>query len=89
LKLKEERRSIKSYLTANFLDAINGVYYLELNQEEIYERNFSVKVYNDSKRFEQLKPTILSFYNTDKNIFKKHNVIKKPTYLYLKGRELF
>ncbi len=86
IKAKENRRSIKSYLTDNFIDAVKGVYYLELNEDEIYERNFSVKVYNDSKRLEQLKPMILSFYKTGEDIFKKYNVVKKPTYLYLKGR---
>lgn len=86
LKAKEEKRSIKSYLTNNYIDAIKGIYYLELNTDEIFERNFSVQVYNDSKRLEQLKPLIVSFYNNDKNIFEKYNVVRKPTYLYLKGK---
>lgn len=86
LKEKAEKRSIKSYLSGNYIDAIKGVYYLELNTDEIFERNFSVKVYNDSKRLEQLKPLIISFYKNDKNIFEKYNVVRKPTYLYLKGK---
>ncbi len=86
LRKKQEKRSIKSYLKDSFIDTIKAIYYIELNEEEIYERNFSVKVFNDSKRFESLKPMILSYYNDNKLIFEKYQITKKPTYLYLKGK---
>lgn len=86
LTQKKNKRSIRSYLKDSFINTIKAIYYMELNEDEIYERNFSVKIFNDSKTFESLKPMIANYYNNDESIFEKYNIVKKPTYLYFKGK---
>jgi len=79
-----ENRSVTSYLRDDFKDLIKLAYFLERNDEEIYERNFSNKVFNDSKRLESLKSQINTYFNAE-DILVDKGVVKNPTYLFLKG----
>lgn len=80
----DENKSVTTYLRDDFIDLIKLAYYLEQNVEEIYERNFSNKVFNDSKRLESLKSQINTYFNAE-DILVDKGVVKNPTYLFLKG----
>lgn len=79
-----EGRSIKSYLNEEYLDLIKVSYYISANEEDIYERNFSNKVFNDSKKLEAMRTQIISFFDNE-NILIEKGIIRNPTYLYIKG----
>lgn len=83
-KIRNEKKSIRSYLTKDYIDIVKASYYIDTNEEETYERNFSNKVFNDSKRLEQLKGQIFNYFEND-NILIEKGIIKNPTYLYIKG----
>lgn len=84
LSTYNDGKSIKSYLTSEFLDLVKVSYYIFINEEEIYERNFSNQVFNDSKKLELLKGQIFNYFNDD-NILIEKGIIRNPTYLYIKG----
>jgi|SRR5690554_5858155 len=80
----DENRSVTSYLRDDFKDLIKLAYFIERNDEEIYERNFSNKVFNDSKRLESLKSQINTYFDAE-DILVDKGIVKNPTYLFLKG----
>ena len=61
------------------------------NKEEIFVRELSIKLFNNSKRLEQLEQKVrllLYFYGSydDKDtVLEEHNIIKTPTYVMVKG----
>lgn len=63
------------------------------NEEEIYVRDFSIRVFQDSKRVEKLAPkvqTLLFQYGGDafaekENVFEECGVVNTPTYICMKG----
>lgn len=58
---------------------------------ESYERDFSVRLFGDSKRFKQLEARLISIvyaygdYPNKEGILGELNLLKNPTYVYVKG----
>lgn len=77
-------KSIKQYLDDNFIDAIKAVHYIENLDHDVYERNASNFIYNDSKRLASLKTILNSIYGSD-NILEESGIISVTPYLYVKG----
>lgn len=91
VRLKQEienriyaNKSIKQYLNDDFIDALKAVHYLENMEHDIYERNASNQIFNDSKKLNKLKLIIESIYDDD-NIFEKKGILTVTPYIYLKG----
>ncbi len=83
-------QSIKKYLDINnfaecedILKGIEGV----LNEEsEIFKRNFSIKIYGDSKRYETIEKRVLSIINDfSKDDVITYNIVENYTFVYFKG----
>ncbi|MDU6339831.1 MAG: DUF2220 family protein [Clostridium sp.] len=94
----EENKSIKQYIDLDNLsevrDILDGVYNVLINEDEIFLREFSIKVYNDSKKLERLagkiKKIIVDFSNKEEfleneDIFSEFAILKNPSYVYFKG----
>lgn len=82
------KKSILEILNSKTQDAIKAVYYMNKNSKDIYERDFSNQLYNDSKRLAVLKNTIKQIYeddSTDDELFIEKGILKNPTYIFLKG----
>ena len=62
------------------------------NQNEIFIREFSVKLFNNSKRLESIESSVRSLlynygeYDDKETVLEEHNIIKNPTYVMLKGK---
>lgn len=80
----DNKKSIKKYLSIDFLDAIKAVHYIENLDHDVYERNASNHIFNDSKRIAKIKPLIVSIYN-DENALEKRGIMSVTPYLYIKG----
>ena len=87
LERMNSNKSIKQYLDDNFIDAIKAVHYIENLDHDVYERNASNYIYNDSKRLASLKTTLNAIYNSD-NILEESGIISVTPYLYVKGEGL-
>lgn len=77
-------KSVKQYLSDDFIDAIKVVHYLENLNHDVYERNASNFIFNDSKRISKIKSLICSIYNND-NILEEKGMMSVTPYLYVKG----
>lgn len=72
----------------DLLDAVKAVL---SNQNEIFIRELSVKLFNNSKRLEAIENTIRSLlykygeYDDKDTVLEEHNIIKTPTYVMVKG----
>ena len=77
-------KSIKQYLDDNFIDAIKAIHYIENLDHDVYERNASNYIYNDSKRLASLKTTLNAIYDSD-NILEESGILSVTPYLYVKG----
>lgn len=72
----------------NILLAIDEIYKVE---EETYERDFSVKVFKDSKAFERIRPKVVSLlfeygdFPEKGQVLETLNIIKNPTHVHFKG----
>ena len=75
----------------DFSDILKGVQAVLSNEEEIFIRDFSVRVYGDSKRFEKLQSAILSIltkygdFDERENVLAEYGIVKTPTYVCVKG----
>ena len=80
----------------DFSDILKGVQAVLSNTEEIFIRDFSVRVYGDSKRFEKLQSAIVSIltkYDDFDNeeivskeaLLSEYGIVKTPTYVCVKG----
>ena len=62
------------------------------NQSEIFIRELSVRLFNDSKKLESIEDTVRSLlckygdYDDKETVFEEHGVIKTPTYVMVKGK---
>ena len=83
----ENNKSIKQYLDDNFIDAIKAVHYIENLDHDVYERNASNYIYNDSKKLASLKTILNSIYDSD-NILEESGIISVTPYLFVKGEGL-
>ena len=60
-------------------------------QEEIYERDFSVKVFKDSKAFEKIRPKVVNLlfeygdFPEKDQVLETLNIVKNPTHVHFKG----
>ncbi len=77
-------KSIKQYLSDDFIDAIKVVHYIENLDHDVYERNASNFIFNDSKRISKLKSIISSIYSNE-HILEEKGIISVTPYLYVKG----
>lgn len=80
----ENGKSIKQYLKDEYIDSIKAVHYLENLDHDIYERNASNYIYNDSKKLSKLKSLINGIYESD-DIFLEKGIMSVTPYLYIKG----
>ncbi|KGM92846.1 hypothetical protein Z968_13000 [Clostridium novyi A str. 4552] len=89
----EEKASIKKYLDIenieeckNILNALKNVI---SQQEEIFKRNFSIRIFNDSKRFEAIEGKVLrilkDFTSEETLTLEEFNIFNNPSYVYFKG----
>lgn len=77
-------KSIKQYLTDDYIDAIKAVHYMENLESDIYERNASNFLFNDSKRLGKIKGIISKIYENDM-IFEEKGILQVTPFIYLKG----
>ena len=62
------------------------------NKDEIFIRELSVKLFNDSKKLETIESQIRSFlyrygeYDDKDTVLEEHNILKTPTYVMVKGK---
>ncbi|MCY6354992.1 Wadjet anti-phage system protein JetD domain-containing protein [Clostridium sp. ZS2-4] len=86
-----EKASIKKYLDIenieeckDILKALKNI----INQEgEIFKRNFSIRVFKDSKRFEAIEGKILRILKefSGEETLEEFNILNNPSYIYFKG----
>ena len=75
----------------DFTDILKGVREVIANEDEIFVRDFSVRVYGDSKRFEKLQSAIISIlvhygeYDDKETVLAEYGIVKTPTYVCVKG----
>ena len=90
VKLKDNQ-SVKKYLDIeNILeckDILKGIDEVLKAKEEIFRRNFSVKIYGDSKKYEALEGKILKIIKafSKDDYINDYNILKNYTYVYFKG----
>ncbi len=62
------------------------------NQEEIFIRELSVKLFNNSKHLESIESSVRALlytygeYDEKDTVLEEHNIIKTPTYVMVKGK---
>ena len=72
-------------------DVLKGVVAVLQVEEETYERDFSVRVYKDSKRFQKLSSKISNIlfecgdFPVKETVLQDLNIVKNPGHVYLKG----
>ena len=85
-KAEHFRGDLKEY--ENLLKGLSCILTVE---QETYERDFSVRVYGDSKTFEKTRGAILSVlfeygdFSDKETLLQDLNIIKNPGYVYFKG----
>lgn len=89
--------SVKKYVDFQdihrFSDVIKGARAVLSNDRECFEREFSMSVYGDSKRFEQLKSsirTVLADFGDESRsrgdrVFEDYGILEKPSTILIKG----
>lgn len=97
--LLNKKESIKKYFNSydELLFLLNGIKNIEENKEEILLRNFSNKVFKDSKYLARHIQKFISIFNEfgnfdfiDDNEFLNYfNIYKNPTFTYIKGNIIF
>lgn len=98
--IKEQQMRISAnkaiqFFDENFVDyegLLNAVKAVLSNQHEIFIREFSVKLFNNSKRLEAIENPVRSLlykygeYDDKETVLEEHNIIKTPTYVMVKGK---
>ena len=91
-------KSVKKYfdfedkeLLENTVRAVNAV---EINDAPCYIREFSIRLFHDSKTFEAIKGKVVGIFRSfdeecaekgEKEIFAEHDIYHTPDYVYVKG----
>ncbi len=76
---------------ADYIDMLTLAQALVDNENEIYIRDFSMKLFSDSKRVEQLSSAVSALlfsygdYQERENVLEECGVVRTPTYVCLKG----
>ena len=88
----ENNKSVKKYLDIENIneckDILHGIESVLSQNTEIFRRNFSIKIYGDSKKYEALENKIcriIKDFSNDENIENEYNIIPNYTYVYFKG----
>ncbi|MBQ7905188.1 MAG: hypothetical protein IJ361_05450 [Spirochaetaceae bacterium] len=74
-----------------YKDVLCAVKFILENQEEVFIREFSVKLFNNSKRLESIETTVRALlynfgeYDDKETVLEEHNIIKTPTYVMVKS----
>lgn len=90
LKLKDNQ-SVKKYLDIeNILeckDILKGIEEVLKAKQEIFRRNFSVKIFGDSKRYEAIEGKVIKIIKefSKDDYVNDYNILKNYTYVYFKG----
>ena len=69
-----------------FSDVLCGVKEVIANEDEIFIRDFSARLYGDSKRFEKLESAVISIltdygdYDDKETVLSEYGIVKTPTY---------
>lgn len=98
--IKEQQSRISTNKAVQFFDKsfvdyedlLNAVKAVLSNQNEIFIRELSVKLFNNSKRLETIENTVRSLlykygeYDDKETVLEEHNIIKTPTYVMVKGK---
>ena len=75
-----------------YMDILVAVKSILENQSEIFIRELSVKLFNNSKRLEEIESSVRSLlykygeYDNKDTVLEEHNVIKTPSYVMVKGK---
>ncbi len=99
LYLKEQKNRIARNRNVEFYDGDNEKYrqFLEMsaavleNEEEIYIRDFSIKLFHDSKTAEELRGKVQSMlyqygeFEEKEHILEENGIVNTPTYVCIKG----
>lgn len=94
-----ENKGIKKYINDENLEEVEwlliGVEAVMSNKKEIFLRELSIKLYNDSKKLESLenkiKKIIIDFskekeeYMSVEDLFSEFNILKNPSFIIIKG----
>ena len=89
----EENKNVQHFNDdiEEFADVLKAVEQLLLVDSETFTRDFSVRVFKDSKRFEQIRSKVVSIlyeygeFPDKEQILGNLNIIKNPTYVNFKG----
>jgi hypothetical protein len=90
----EEKSSIKKYLDIENLEECREILWALKNiiaqeEEEIFKRNFSIKIFGDSKKFEVLENKVLKilkeFSEEETLTLEGFNILSNPSYVHFKG----
>lgn len=74
-----------------YKDVLFAVMSILENHNEVFIREFSVKLFNNSKRLEAIETTVRALlynygeYDDKGTVLEEHNIIKTPTYVIVKG----
>ena len=92
-------KSIKRYLDVEKLDDVKDILkaldYVFKQETEILKRKFSVLLFRNSKRFEQIENKVIKILRdyalvpTGDDVLAEYNIISNPSYVYLKGNGVF
>lgn len=83
--------SVKKYLDieniSECMDILKGIDEVLKQNKEIFRRNFSVKVYGDSKRYEAIENKVVKIIRdfSKDDFLNDDNILKNYTYVYFKG----
>ncbi len=75
----------------DYIDMLTLVQALVDNDNEVYIRDFSMKLFSDSKRLEQLSSAVSALlfsygdYQEKENVLEECGVVRTPTYVCMKG----
>ena len=98
--IKEQQIRVSTNKSVQFFDGnfdeyedlLNATKAVLSNQREIFIRELSVKLFNNSKRLESIENAVRSLlykygeYDDKETVFEEHNIIKTPTYVMVKGQ---
>ena len=98
---QNSRKTSKNNKTITYYDGDKNKYYdilsyakaLVENEEECYIRDFSIKLFGDSKKAEKLSSKVISllfeygedFFQDKENVLEECGVVRTPTYIRMKG----
>lgn len=89
----EEKSSIKKYLDIENLEESTQILWAIKNiiaqEDEIFKRNFSIRIFGDSKKFELLENKVLrilkDFSEEETLTLEGFNILSNPSYVHFKG----